>query len=304
MRTKNGRCVGIAQFAAFTIGLLSVLSCSDAGKVKGSVITIEPSEEIELFTLTKDVDIIPLQENISVLGNIMSSKTYKGFHLLFDDGRHTLYVYDNHGKQIQVLNKLGRVDNEYMDIGTYSYCPESRQILIFERATKSIKKYDINDGAFCGSVKMDHYLNAMESINEFLVAGVREAGRDKGAAIELIDTRDGSIKQQIDIRADQAELMMDICFSPASIGNMKYIAVPGHPNKIYSISEDGITLSEEFLYSPDALGERYWTGEYDDTKEGILMEALEDGGILPLSPVMYTANGNKSSFWFVTSEER
>lgn len=281
---------------------LLCLACNNNGN-SSHIVDVKHFESQEISSIAKSLKEIPLKENITVLGNIMTIKGYKSGFIMYDEGLRKIINYSLDGNQIAVLDKIGRAMDEYTDIGTYSICETSGTLFIFERSKKQLKKYDSSTMRYIGDLEIGCYINALEVVSESEAIVVKEKDNNGPAGISALNLTDGTMTELLPLREDQADLMMDTCFSWTASGNVR-ICVPGYPNRLYEYSKGALREVEAFVLDPTALSEKYWEGPFNDSKEELMMSAIENDGDSALIPVFVNKSGRMSSIWYVTCEEQ
>ena len=230
------------------------------------------------------------------VGNIMYGKSYGDILFLFDESRYCLYQVTG-STIVTALDKVGRGPGEYVDIGAFTYLPETREIVIFERATKTLLFY--RDGSLTRQIPLDFYVNAMEAFSSDHILFARESDYPGGPAAILDYTLStGDEKQLLSLREDQVELLPDWAFCNHNV--LIYFGITGLTTDIYSYRDD-IRKVASVSFSPDVLGKQYWTGEFDDRKEDMLLEALQGGyGGAAVGPCLLQVSDERIAFWYMT----
>ena len=147
----------ILLFLVVSFPLVTV-SCSRSGDSHSIDARLDRAET--MLVDTNAFSLLPLHSEDGPIGNIMYGKAYGDILLLFDESARCLYqVMDS--TVFVALDKVGRGPGEYIDIGAFTFIPETGEIVIFERASKSLRLY--LNAELTRQIKLDYYVNAMET---------------------------------------------------------------------------------------------------------------------------------------------
>lgn len=293
----------VKAIAPMIIALLFTWSCAGVRGDDLNIIDVGKTELMPLRSLASQIRVVQLDEALAVQGGVMFAKSYSNCLFLFDDALRRIIMYDLSGHQVSLLDKVGRAKGEYIEIGTFAYSSKYNLLCIFDRGSKSIKCYDADDMTFREEISLDFYVNAMESTADGRLVLVREKSASCEGGLSLIDIETREFSVLMDLREDQADLMMDTCFSHTMSGDL-LLCIPGYPNEIVEYSDGRLVALDSLIMAPCAMDADYWNGRYSEDKENYLVNAVEANADVALIPAFYLPGSRSSSFWFVTSEER
>ena len=287
-----------AAFLCTSIACLSimVLSCSERRDNDAIHVRLDSAETLVLNSEVSQCVSISSQDVL--LGNIMYGKSYGNVLFLYNDSKRCLYQVED-STAFVVLDKVGRGPGEYIDIGAFTYLPETGELVIFERASRSLRFYI--DGEMTRQIQLDFYVNGMEAFapNHLLLAKEASYSGDPAYIVDYeLSTR--KEKQVLSLREDQIELFTDVSFYNSN-GTI-YFGISGRTLDIYSYGED-LQKIASVGFSPNSLGRRYWDGNFNERKENILIEALQSGtGHVALAPCLLLVSDERIYFWYATGD--
>ena len=287
-------------FKCFLLLAAAMLSSCGVKQTEEGMIDVSKPRGAVLEDLTSDIRVIPVREDSSfLLGNVMDLKSYGSFLFLHDDGSRKIYCMEDDGRFMYALDALGRAENEYLDIGTYTFDAARLSLVIFERTRRELKWYTGPDAVYAASHKLGSYASAMEWLQGSRYVLVQEAWREFEPALVIYDVATDSVVAQLPLREDQADLMLDIAFSRMGPGRETYVCVPGLVNTVYRADSAGFTPEMEIAMTPNKLGEEYWSGDYDEAKEQELFDATQSGeGGIAIAPSFFVKTGTAVSFYY------
>ena len=232
------------------------------------------------------------------VGNIRYGKSYGEILFLFDESRRRIYSVTEAGVSL-ALDKLGRGPDEYIDISAFTFLAETKELVIFERASRSLRFYI--DGAMTRKIDLDFYVNAMEAMETDRIILAKEADYLGGCASLLsYDLSSREQKLIMSLREDQIELFSDVSFYWA--GDKMYFGVTGLTTDIYSYSDDDTLQKVASVgFFPNPLKRDYWDGEYDERKLDRMLGVAQGGnGGAALGVFFLNVSESSYSFWFAT----
>jgi len=280
-------------FAVVAVAFIS--SCSGQGNGKAARARLD---ELRFLPVAREaIQELPLAEE-TPLGNVMYGKSFGDRLFLFDETN--MRIYGVTGDTVRIaLGKHGRGPGEYADIGAFTYVPETEELVIFERATRSFRFY--KGGAMSRQVQVDFYANAIEALTADRILCSKEAAF-RGGPAELVayDLSSGEQTQILALREDQVELFHDLSFCRTD--DKVYFGVTGLTTDIYSY--DGkLQKVASVSFNPNPFGKEYWSGEYSDEKEDKALASVSDGNLsLALGVFCLQVSDDKIGFWYMNGD--
>ena len=285
-------CLYWASALAFAI---SLVSCSGSIAYDAVVADVEQAQCVDISEIGREMRLVPISGD-SILGAVTYAKVAGGKCFFYDEARRSIHIVEEDGT-CQEFNKVGRGPEEYIDLWGFSYVESENELVIFERRTKSLRFYSLEDYSESKALKMDCYLNALEHLegSEFLL--LKEGADNLPPALVRYDTENGEGKVLMELRQDQANMAEDYFFSKR--GDDILFGVSGLNTEIYRY-RDSLQKIAVVSFVPNKLGRSYWNGEFTEKKERDLMRILQDGGPgIALSPMdVSVADAGSLSFWY------
>lgn len=281
--------------------VLIATSCTVKSTVEGTIDVSNPQPAV-LEDLAVDIRVIPIREDSSfLLGNVRDLKSYDPVLFLHDDGHRQIHCINDDGCRMFTLDAIGRAEHEYLGFDTFTFNFSRLTLDIFQRTTREIKSYQVPGGNYVSSHGLDFYVNAMDWLEESCYLLIREKNENANATILVYDISSDKIVNELPLRDDQAELMTDMSISKMGNGKETYVCVPGFENIVYRADSTGFTPVMTIRLAPNKLGEKYWSGEFNDSKERELLKAIQGGeGGIAIAPSFFVKTEKSVSFYYVT----
>lgn len=280
---------------------LNVSSCA-LKQVEEGMIDVSKPRGAVLEDLASDIRVVPVREDSSfLLSNIRDLKSYDPVLFLHDDGHRQIHCINDDGYRMFTLDALGRAEHEYLGFDTFTFNFSRLTLDIFQRTTREIKSYQVPGGNYVSSHGLDFYVNAMDWLEGSCYLLIREEGENVDAAVLVYDISSDKIVNELPLRDDQAELMTDMSISKMGNGKETYVCVPGFENIVYRADSTGFTPVMTIRLAPNKFGEKYWSGEFNDSKERELLKAIQGGeGGIAIAPSFFVKTEKSVSFYYVT----
>jgi hypothetical protein len=226
MKTRPYLAVAILAIAAN-------LACSCCDKNDKVIVDIyncvQPSELLE-----PDFEVIPLETiDESIISYIERVKTYNNRFYIQDREQKVIFIFDENGKYINKINRLGRGPGEYIYINDFDIYNDYIYIL----SVPKILRYDLN-GKYIDCIEEldDSYYNFIVMSEDSVLLFVNSCG-NTGMNYKIFDWKSNKILAEFD-----------------NYGEYKGMGMQGyHMNR----TNDGILLSKSFdhtLYKYDKSG--------------------------------------------------
>lgn len=218
--------------------LLFAVACNKGDNGEQQLVDISNPRQASLEELGADIKVVPIKEDSSfILGNIFTAKSYGDMIFLFDDGHRVIHCLKDDGTHVCTLDAVGRSGNEYLDIGTFTYDDANKSLIIFERATTTLKFYDFPSMAKTKEIKLDYYVNTINWVGSNILLMVREVSEGVEPALVLYDMDNNVVvKEEKLLREDQADMVNDLSFTRMG-GNEMYLCVSGPSETVYSVKK-------------------------------------------------------------------
>lgn len=287
--------------------LLFAVACNKGDNGEQQLVDISNPRQASLEELGADIKVVPIKEDSSfILGNIFTAKSYGDMIFLFDDGHRVIHCLKDDGTHVCTLDAVGRSGNEYLDIGTFTYDDANKSLIIFERATTTLKFYDFPSMAKTKEIKLDYYVNTINWVGGNILLMVREVSEGVEPALVLYDMDNNVVvKEEKLLREDQADMVNDLSFTRMG-GNEMYLCVSGPSETVYSVKKNGFVPFASFAFKPNSIGNNYWKGPLNEDKEDEILEALSEGGhdFAIMSNSFVRKNNGNESFYYVSGGYR
>ncbi len=219
--------------AVAILAIAANLACSCCDKNDKVIVDIyncvQPSELLE-----PDFEVIPLETiDESIISYIERVKTYNNRFYIQDREQKVIFIFDENGKYINKINRLGRGPGEYIYINDFDIYNDYIYIL----SVPKILRYDLN-GKYIDCIEEldDSYYNFIVMSEDSVLLFVNSCG-NTGMNYKIFDWKSNKILAEFD-----------------NYGEYKGMGMQGyHMNR----TNDGILLSKSFdhtLYKYDKSG--------------------------------------------------
>ena len=285
---------------SLSVSLITVIVCSSCvsnnSEVSSSVL-LDKSITADLSELGANIDIIPI-DSVSSIIDATYAKIYDDRLFIYSATYRNILYSTQSGYHL--FDRLGRGPSEYIDIGAFTYMPDTDELVIFERSKRRLLFYLLSDNSQTRQLNTNWYINAMEYCGNNTLLCVKEASAHEPAAIIMLNMVDSSQEVLVPLREDQADLMEDFVLSRA-VDNGVIFGVSGETMNFYSY--DGVIAQTSAIgFRPSSLGKRYWQGQWNEQKEMMLVKALSRGDPVPLCPSHISSKDGNMVFWFITEQ--
>jgi len=117
--------------------------------------TIKESDfgkKYDFYDVVKDIEFVPLEmTDESIVGGVSGIKFYKNYMIFYDYQTKSIFIFDDKGKYIRKISRVGRGPGEYNDINDFCVHPktgmitiatDSRKIITYSFDLKEFKEYN------------------------------------------------------------------------------------------------------------------------------------------------------------------
>lgn len=114
-------------------------------------------EEYDLFDLTDEIEVVPLHlPDTIILGKIQSIRYHEPYWIMHDpDFAHSVYLFDEFGKFVNRLQRIGEGPGEYLSLSSYMVVENS--MAVYDRALRRINWYSYPEFEFLKDKKIGDY---------------------------------------------------------------------------------------------------------------------------------------------------
>ncbi len=214
---------------------------------------LQPSIKLSELFNTYDFIVLDASEGSPMIGEITKITEFNNRIIVFDKQiTNSVFVYDSKGKYIFRTNK-GEGPTEVLSIDDFSIDEINNQLFVLDNGSMSIKKYDLNNGNFISSFKLNDIHVAMSNLNNNSVllsnsflAATNSHSNSKIISLDLVGEPGQYLKNYIPVTFEKSDSFFQ--FLDSGIGFIKFDSTTlfseGFGNKIYQLSNtDGSVLS-------------------------------------------------------------
>jgi hypothetical protein len=128
---------------------LIFLNCTKIDKSDIAIIKVDPNtqDSLPLSTIVKSIDYIPLETcKEALLGRYGSPRFFeKGIVI---SSSNSLYCFGPQGKFRYKISRAGKGPGEYQEISSYLLDENKQRIVIMDRRSRKLLKFNLDDGSF------------------------------------------------------------------------------------------------------------------------------------------------------------
>ncbi len=93
----------------------------------------------DFYDVIKDIEFVPLElTDESIVGSVSKIKFYKNFILFLDEQTNSIFIFDDKGKYIKKIARVGQGPGEYISINDFCVHPQTGMITIATSSRKYI----------------------------------------------------------------------------------------------------------------------------------------------------------------------
>jgi len=150
----------MAKYSCFFL-LFLLICCAEKPQTDSDMIVFKQDQIETIDKIPFDADefidsciFVKLETtDISLIGDITQLATFEGDFYIYDQKTKKIKVFDQAGKFLRDIGKLGQGPQEYLSISAFVINPKDRKIAIFDPAKKNVLEYSL-DGSYLRSVSL------------------------------------------------------------------------------------------------------------------------------------------------------
>ncbi|MDD4637516.1 MAG: 6-bladed beta-propeller [Bacteroidales bacterium] len=118
---------------------------------KNTIKVSDFGKKYDFYDVIKDIEFVPLEmTDESIVGSVSNIQFYKNFILFYDNQTRSIFIFDDKGKYIRKISRVGKGPGEYNDINDFCVHPQtgmitiatdSRKIITYSFDLKEFKEY-------------------------------------------------------------------------------------------------------------------------------------------------------------------
>ena len=278
---------------AAAAALMMLASCGHEPSGARVIDVSAPSDAV-LEDIASDIRIIPLDESAGLIPEIYSAKLF-GDRLLLHEYAKSVTVFDG-GKFVGKLDARGRSEQEYLNLYSFTYLPQTEEILVYDLILRAIKAYHVPDMKWTRTIPMQDckdYLNGFEALDEHhsFYAGSRNPTvwdhRRNAPSLTVPVPKAGGSFGGVGLTGSHFE---------QDRGALRTF-IPGSTIKIIDVEADRYTVLDSLVFRPELLPPDFWEGDYSEEKAAVYQEAMTHDHFASgcYAPVL---RGRNLAFWY------
>ncbi len=289
----------LLSVAALSSASILLSSCTQSGDGRFDVIDAGNPEEVQFTEIADNYRILQLDEEQTPLGAIFHIKCYGDDFFLLEHSRKRLFHYDNTGHLVNILDKLGRGRDEYLDIFSFAFSETDRILYIYSNSQKIIKAYSVSDMSYCRDIPFESYLETMECTDWGTIVAATNKYPSGGAIVSIDLSTDNQNILKSDNRHDRYSKMQASSNCPAGDGSL-LLCLPGYPNETIRVSSEGVKTVSKYVLKNAVFNKDYWEGSYTQEKDiSFQIDGLRHPDKFNRS-AFYVGDRKHYCFWAVT----
>ncbi len=223
---------------------------------------------------------------------------------LYDNNGRRIYHYDKSGQLLNILDKVGRGQQEYVSISEYAFSERDRLLYIYSYAEHLLKAYSVSDMSFYCEYPIEYDLSVFEfpKWNKNAMLAIFKDSKSGGGVASIdLETGEKTVLQS-GSRSDSYGETDSYSLCPTRDGSLN-ACLPDYPNQIIELSYKGAKTVSNIVLENSVFDKQYWEGSYDmNNYTKYMMTALRHKERV-WYPVYYARNRNNYSFWVLTGKD-